>query len=76
MTELSCSDCGSRMEEGFIPDMAHGMVMRLVWHRGPAEKATFFGMATDAVRFRKQKTLIMTALRCTKCGLLKFYAPC
>jgi hypothetical protein len=72
MTHKACPECGSPMEEGFLPDIAHGQVWELGWQRGPAEPARILGIS-NGVKLAKGN-LAVTALRCTRCGFLKLYA--
>lgn len=70
MTELQCPRCGTRMEEGHVPDAAHfGMLTRAVWHAGAPE---FRGSGLD-IRPRTHGYR-MEAWRCEGCGLVEFYA--
>jgi ribosomal protein S27AE len=74
MTQNACPDCGAAMEEGFIPDMAHGNALQLAWQRGIPENKRFLGLKTRAVQLNESEWVKITARRCTKCGLLKLYA--
>lgn len=74
MAKQSCSDCGSTMEEGFIPDRTYGSIMQLNWHRGRAEELSVLGLKLG-VNFDLKQMISVTAMRCTNCGLLKLYAP-
>ncbi len=71
--KLQCPDCGTEMEEGFIPDATYGAVLQTCWHRGTAESKTFLGMGTG-IKYDPTNMMPVTACRCTSCGLLKFYA--
>ena len=71
--ELQCPDCGTEMEEGFIPDAFRWMMLQTCWHRGTAESKAFLGSGTG-IKLDRTKMLPITACRCTSCGLLKFYA--
>ncbi len=72
--KLQCPDCGTEMEEGFIPDWTQGGVLQTCWHRGTAESKTFLGMQMGGVKYDPTNMMPVTACRCTSCGLLKFYA--
>lgn len=75
--QFSCSECGQPMEFGFVPDVTYGSILQSRWHAGVAKHQTFFGMSVGdklGVNWDKTETLPITALRCTACGLLKFYA--
>ena len=73
--KLQCPDCGTEMEEGFIPDATHGPVWQTCWHRGTAESKTLLGMQTGTgINYDLTNMMPVTACRCTSCGLLKFYA--
>jgi hypothetical protein len=73
MTQNACPECGSAMEEGFIPNMGVGGAMQLAWHRGIPEDKKFLGMYSG-VKLDIMESVKITARRCTKCGFLKLYA--
>ena len=70
----SCSECGSAMEDGFIPDLAHTQIAQLAWYSGIPEQARFLGMKGYGVKIDMKEMVKITARRCTKCGFLKLYA--
>jgi hypothetical protein len=73
--DRTCPDCGSAMEEGFIPDYSEGGPIEALWHRGRAEQLFFFGVfRTTQPKIDKTKLFTITSFCCTKCGLLKSYA--
>ena len=73
--EVQCPDCGTEMEQGFIPDATQGAVVQTCWHRGTAESKTFLGIETGTgIKYDRTNMVPVTACRCTRCGLLKFYA--
>ncbi len=70
MTQNACLECGSAMEEGFIPVMmSYGEVRQTAWHAGKPERSWLGG-----VKAKEDQVTMITAYRCTKCGLLKLYA--
>jgi hypothetical protein len=73
MTQNACPECGSAMEDGFIPDMAHVQVLQLAWQRGLPEDFKFLGMK-NGVKMNPAESLKITTRRCTNCGFLKLYA--
>jgi hypothetical protein len=73
MLQGACPECGSAMEDGVIPDMAHTQVVQLGWQAGPPEDAKFLGMKAG-LKVNVKELLKITARRCTKCGFLKLYA--
>jgi len=73
MTEPKCTDCGTPMEEGFIPDLNHAAIAQTTWHRGKPEPTRFLGIKTG-VKVDKKEFVPITAYRCTSCGVLRFYA--
>jgi len=73
MTQNSCPECGSTMEEGFIPDKSYGVLLQSRWQRGIPEDAKFLGIKSG-VKLNMKESAKITAYRCTKCGFLKFYA--
>jgi hypothetical protein len=74
MTNPTCPDCGSAMEEGFIPDCSPGGAIEALWHRGRPAHVLFFGFQTSQAKIDMTKVLTITSFRCMKCGLLKSYA--
>jgi hypothetical protein len=61
------------MEEGFIPDMAYGVILQLAWQRGIPEDVKILGLKRG-VKLNVKESVKITARRCTKCGFLKLYA--
>lgn len=58
------------MEEGFVPDQStHGAILQASWYRGQPQPSFF-----RVTKVRQKELLPITVHRCTKCGLLKFYA--
>ena len=74
MTHNACPECGSVMEEGFIPDLGYGQFRQLAWQRGVPEDRKFLGLLDNGVKVNLAQLVNITARRCTKCGFLKFYA--
>ncbi len=62
------------MEEGFIPDFAHGHVLQMMWHPGTPEDQRFLGLGTGSVKVDRSEAIKITVFRCPHCGLLKPYA--
>jgi hypothetical protein len=73
MIQNACPECGSAMEDGFIPDMTHGFVLQLAWQPGVPEDAKFLGLK-NGVKINPAASLKITTRRCTNCGFLKLYA--
>lgn len=74
MNSRKCSDCGSELEKGWVPDQSYGGVHRGTWHRGEVARVISFGLIKIGIHYNKQETIPITAYRCTNCGLLKSYA--
>lgn len=72
MNNPKCSDCGTEMEAGFLVDQRG---LGADWHRGVPELAKFVGLETSAYKIDRTQLLATSTFRCTKCGLLKSYAP-
>lgn len=70
---MKCSDCGSSMSEGFIPDATYGAIKQSGWHKGAAEESTFLGLS-NGIKCDSKAVLPITTYRCDSCGLLKLYA--
>jgi hypothetical protein len=73
MAQTVCPECGSALEEGFVPGritlgLSSGGYVELAWHAGKP-----VGDRARRVKDAKKTKTPITALRCTKCGLLKFY---
>jgi hypothetical protein len=58
-----CLRCGEPMEEGFTCDTAGG---QSVW---------IAGLPGKGLKLKKPIPLLVTTLRCPKCGYLESYAP-
>jgi hypothetical protein len=64
-----CPKCQSAMERGYLPDIAHGMVMRASWNPGEPEVRRFIG----GIKWKPKESLPVTAYRCVKCGFVELY---
>ena len=75
MANKPCTECGGRMEEGYVADRGDRSLSSVAeWIEGPPEIARFLGM--NAGLNEKDRTRIpIVTLRCTRCSLLRFYAP-
>ncbi len=71
---VRCPDCRIDMDEGFVTDCAPGGVTQTWWHPGPATEKKILGLPAG-VQVRKDQLKPIVSLRCSKCGLLKHYAP-
>ncbi len=71
-----CADCGEELEAGFIPDISLATAFKSSWHRGEPDDKTMLDFLKygPGVKFDRSHLIAIQALRCTKCGLLKFYA--
>jgi ribosomal protein S27AE len=74
MTHNACPECGSVMEEGFIPDFRPGQFRQLAWQRGTPVDRKLLGLFDNGVKVDFEQLVNITARRCTKCGFLKLYA--
>ncbi len=59
------------MQQGHIPDLAHGAVRESAWAPGPAVKLRFWG----GIKHKANETIPLSAYRCPSCGYIEFYAP-
>jgi predicted nucleic-acid-binding Zn-ribbon protein len=66
-----CPKCQKSMEEGHVPDVAHGQVWQAKWAPGAAETRRFFG----GIKMRAKEQFPLTAFRCPSCGYVELYAP-
>jgi hypothetical protein len=66
---LVCSECGGNMKMGYVPDYADKMSLQTFWVEGRMEKG-FLGFP----KIKNRKQYDISAYRCERCGLLKFYA--
>jgi len=69
MPTPKCAKCGADIEEGFIPDEAHGPRQIAIWVAGKPEIGLFTGAKIGSRRAHS-----IRAFRCTKCGYLESYA--
>lgn len=69
MPTPKCAKCGAEMEEGFIPDEAHGRREIATWVAGKPEMAFFTG-----AKIGSRPAHAIRAFRCTRCGYLEQYA--
>jgi Domain of unknown function (DUF6487) len=68
--EKQCGKCGSRLEEGFIPDYGHLQIVQPVtWVEGKPQNSIWVG-----TRIGDRRQLDVAAYRCTSCGCIEFYA--
>ncbi|MBD0319324.1 MAG: hypothetical protein ICV87_03260 [Gemmatimonadetes bacterium] len=75
MSDKPCAECGGPMEEGYVADRGDYNVSSVAeWVEGAPETARFLGMAAGLNEKNRVRLRIRT-LRCTRCGLLRFYAP-
>lgn len=72
--EKMCSECGGAMEAGFVPDVTYGAAVASHWHPGVPEEKTFVGIPSG-VRVQSEALVPIHAYRCTKCFLVRMYAP-
>jgi predicted RNA-binding Zn-ribbon protein involved in translation (DUF1610 family) len=64
-----CPDCGTEMDEGFVPEYGTlGLAPPQFWHPGKPKKKY------DSVEVDSAKTIEISVFRCSNCGLLKRYA--
>lgn len=63
-----CSKCGSEMQEGFVPDNAHGAMLPSRWAEGVPEKSFWTGTK------QPDRQVPITTFRCPRCGYLESYA--
>jgi hypothetical protein len=74
MAPKPCTECGGRMEEGYVADRGDYNVSSVAeWIQGAPEVARFLGMNAGLNQKDRARLPIVT-LRCVRCGLLRFYA--
>src|SRR4051812_44116186 len=69
VSELKCPKCGGRMEEGYVPDYAYGMVLRPSWFPGAPEISRWYGLKTKG-----RPSFPILTFSCVGCGYLESYA--
>jgi hypothetical protein len=71
-----CSECGSTMAEGFIPDFIHAGGRPMLWLPGTPEEKRVLGLKVGGgvVEVDQSEALPVTTYRCTECGFLKSFA--
>ena len=65
----SCSKCGGRMKDGFIPEAREVGLKISTWFSGKPRRG-FFGL-----KLRGLSQYEIETWRCEKCGYLESYAP-
>jgi hypothetical protein len=66
---MRCTECGTEMEAGYIPDLTYGTVLPQKWANGAPKYQWLAG-----IRFDKDNCRAVDTYRCKSCGLLKSYA--
>ena len=67
--EPRCPKCEGAMEEGYVADYAHGAIRQSEWVDGEPERSFWTGL-----KVKGHAQVPVTALRCSLCGFLEFYA--
>ena len=70
MDELKCLRCGAEMDEGYVPDFGHGIVLVPRWFIGVPEISRWYGVKTKG-----KPAFPITTYRCVSRGFLESYAP-
>ncbi len=68
-TTYTCPKCGSKMEEGFVPEIFRSGIGKMVWVEGKPERDFWTG-----VKVPGKKLIAISTYRCAQCGYLEFYA--
>jgi hypothetical protein len=66
---LRCPLCRGEMEEGFVPDHAHGTVVGSRWMRGRPKRSLLTG-----IKVRGERAYPIVTYRCLRCGFLASFA--
>ena len=70
-SEPRCPKCGAAMEQGWVPDVAQGIVALPQWIAGrPRRRPWIGGYSVSAAKRRH-----IVTMRCTGCSYLESYAP-
>ena len=71
MNTMKCSECGGRLEEGFVLDRGqhHGTRYQESWVQGKPERSFWTGII-----LRGKVQMPVATYRCERCGLLRSYA--
>jgi predicted RNA-binding Zn-ribbon protein involved in translation (DUF1610 family) len=64
-----CPKCGGSMFEGFMQDVAHGVIRQARWVEGEPVKSFWTGVKTVGKR-----QFNATTYRCERCGFLESFA--
>lgn len=67
--KTSCLRCNNFMEEGYVADFSDSGVRQSRWMPGGPQKSFWSGLKID-----KKALLPVSAMRCTRCGRLEFFA--
>jgi hypothetical protein len=68
-TTKTCSKCGGRMEQGFVPEAKDHSTRVSMWIEGAPQKS-WLGLKTWKLR-----KLEIETYRCQRCAYLENYAP-
>lgn len=75
--EIVCQKCKGLMEEGFMPEYAHPLLLVTRWHPGAPKDAEIrvLGMKVgEWLEVREANMRLVSTYRCTECGYLESYA--
>ncbi len=67
--DLSCTECGGTMTEGFLVDENQGGRHPVFWVEGAPRRSVLFG-----TKLKGQEIWVTESYRCESCGFLKSYA--
>lgn len=65
-----CPKCQRKMEQGHLPDVAHGAVMLGTWSPGLAVVRKYIG----GIKYDKRIQMPLIAYRCSRCGYVELFA--
>lgn len=68
--EPLCPDCRTAMEGGFVLDITDSGKGQAAWVEGEPERSMWTGL-----KLKGRRKIPIYAWRCSRCGLLRLFAP-
>jgi ribosomal protein L37E len=69
MPESTCPKCGSRLQEGYVPDRGRPGIKQASWVEGKPERSFWTGL-----KLHGRAQYPIATYRCSRCGFLESYA--
>ena len=70
MATLTCPDCRTAMEGGFLRDRSDSESVQATWVEGAPERSAWTGL-----KLKGRREIPLYAWRCPQCTQVRFFAP-